>query len=176
MIKFITLLFIFIFGSSCSNTSTKSERLDPDIVKYPDPRQRAYRKKISQDKTLFSDLFNRKEKSGNNTQNLNINVNPFMWKASIEVLSKTIPLASVDSNSGIIISDWYTLKNKVNERIKISVSVSTMELRADGLNVSLFRQINKGSAWVNVDADPKIITKIERKIMSKAGQLSSEID
>ena len=36
-----------------------------------------------------------------------------------------MPLASVDSNSGIIITDWYNLKGKENERVKISVLINT---------------------------------------------------
>ena len=36
----------------------------------------------------------------------------FSWQASLDVLSSTMPLA-VDSNSGIIISDWYTVKIKI---------------------------------------------------------------
>ena len=52
-----------------------------------------------------------------------------------------MPLASVDSNSGIIITDWYNLKGKKNERVKISVLVNSIELRADGVKVSIFKQI-----------------------------------
>ena len=52
-----------------------------------------------------------------------------------------MPLASVDSNSGIIITDWYNLKSKNNERVKISVLINSQELRADGVKVSIFKQI-----------------------------------
>ena len=169
MFKFIILLLILFISNSCSNISTKSERLDPDVVKYPEPRQRAYKKKfLKQDKTIFSNLFSKKN---NVTQSLNFNVNPYLWKASVEILSKTIPLASVDSNSGIIITDWYNIKGKETERIKISVLVNTKELRADGVKVSVFKQVLKSNNWKNVNVNPKIGQKIERKIITKAGSM-----
>jgi hypothetical protein len=172
MLKFIILFLILFLNYSCSDVSTKTDRLDPDVVKYPDPRERAYRKRMGDNETFLGNLFGKK--SENKNLNIAFNVNPFIWKASIEVLSKTIPLSSVDSASGIIISDWYNLKGKSSERIKVSVSINTRELRADGLNVSVFKQTNRGNSWVNVEVDPKIALKIERKIMFKAGQLSAE--
>ena len=85
-----------------------------------------------------------------------------------------MPLASVDSNSGIIITDWYNLKGKENERIKISILVSTQELRADGVKVSMFKQILKSNTWKNVNVNPNIVQKLERKIITKAGSLQSK--
>ena len=41
-----------------------------------------------------------------------------------------MPLASVDSNSGIIISDWYNIKGKKNERVKISVLINTTRIKS----------------------------------------------
>ncbi len=102
-----------------------------------------------------------------------LTINPFLWQASLDVLSSTMPLASVDSNSGIIISDWYNVKNKNNERVKISVLVSTQELRADGIKVSIFKQILKSNTWNNSKVDPIIVQKIERKILKRAGSLAN---
>ena len=73
-----------------------------------------------------------------------------LWQASLDILSSTMPLASVDSNSGIIITDWYNIKGNQNERVKISVLINTQELRADGVKVSIFKQILKSNTWKNV--------------------------
>ena len=102
-----------------------------------------------------------------------MSINPFLWQASLDVLSSTMPLASVDSNSGIIISDWYTVKNKNNERVKISVLISTQELRADGIKVSIFKQILKSNTWTNTRIDPIVAQKLERKILNRAGSLAN---
>lgn len=127
------------------------------------------RKKIGKQGSFLSDLF----KSGNkkNASTVSLNVNPFIWQASLDILSSTMPLASVDSNSGIIITDWYNMKDKENERIKISVLVSTQELRADGVKVSVFKQVLKSNTWKNVNVNPDIVQKLERKIIAKAGSL-----
>ena len=83
-----------------------------------------------------------------------------------------MPLASVDSNSGIIITDWYNIKGKKNERVKISVLISTQELRADGVKVSMFKQILKSNTWKNVNVNPNIVQKLERKIIKKQVSLA----
>jgi hypothetical protein len=166
---FLSILFSIFFFTSCSSVTTKNERLDRDVVNYPDPRERAMRKKIGKQGSFLSDLF----KSGNkkNASTVSLNVNPFIWQASLDILSSTMPLASVDSNSGIIITDWYNMKDKENERIKISVLVSTQELRADGVKVSVFKQVLKSNTWKNVNVNPDIVQKLERKIIAKAGSL-----
>ena len=84
-----------------------------------------------------------------------------------------MPLASVDSNSGIIISDWYNIKGNQNERVKISVLINTQELRADGIKVSIFKQKLTSNSWNNIKVDPIIIQKLERKIIKKAGSLAN---
>ena len=165
----LSILFLIFFSTSCSNVSTENERLDRDVVNYPDPRERAMRKKIGKRGSFLSDLFKNENKK--NIATLSLNVNPFIWQASLDILSSTMPLASVDSNSGIIITDWYNMKGKENERVKISVLVSTQELRADGVKVSVFKQVLKSNTWKNVNVNPNIVQKLERKIIAKAGAL-----
>ena len=104
---------------------------------------------------------------------MQISVNPYLWKASLEVLSSTMPLASIDSNSGIIITDWYNLKSKNNERVKISVLIDSIDLRADGIKVSIFKQIKNGNTWNAAKINPKIVKNLERKIINQAGLLAN---
>ena len=87
-----------------------------------------------------------------------------------------MPLASVDSNSGIIISDWYNIKGSQNERVKISVLINTRELRADGVKVSVFKQMLKSNTWTNIKVDPIVVTKLERKIVKRAGSIANSRD
>ena len=125
LLQYLALLCVIFFLTNCSNVSTKSERLDKDIVNYPDPRERAVRKKIGNQGSFLQDIF--KSSNKRNINSISLNINPFIWQASLDILSSTMPLASVDSNSGIIITDWYNLKGKENERIKISILVSTQD-------------------------------------------------
>ena len=167
----LPLLCVIFFLTNCSSISTKTERLDKDIVIYTDPRDRAIAKRQANQGTFLKDIFKGNKKTEVNAVSLNIN--PFIWQASLDILSSTMPLASVDSNSGIIITDWYNLKGKDNERIKISVLVSSQELRADGVKVSVFKQVLRSNTWKNVNVNPNIIQKLERKIIIKAGYLQS---
>ena len=169
-ITFITLILSTLYA--CSAIKTETKRGDIEDVIYL-PRQQAERE-ISKKggssllKNLFSGNTNNSDFKGRQ-----LSVNPYLWQASLDILSSTMPLASVDSNSGIIISDWYNIKGKQNERIKISVLVNSQELRADGVKVSIFKQILRANSWSNANINPKIITNIERKILQKAGVLSN---
>ena len=96
-----------------------------------------------------------------------------MWRASLEILD-FLPMTTVDYSGGMIISDWYNLKNKPNERVKISILVQSEELRADGLVVKVFKQVNSGGNWVNTDINPKLALNLERKIIHKAGLLADQ--
>ena len=102
-----------------------------------------------------------------------MSVNPYLWQASLEILSSTMPLSSVDSSSGIIITDWYNLKSKNNERVKISVLINSIELRADGVKVSIFKQIKNANTWYSSKVNPNMIQNLERKIVKKAGLLAN---
>ena len=62
----------------------------------------------------------------------------------------------MDSNSGIIISDWYNIKGNQNERVKISVLINTQELRADGVKVTIFKQKLITNSWSNIKVNPKL--------------------
>ena len=54
-----------------------------------------------------------------------------------------MPLASADPFGGVIITDWYADPAAPNERFKATVYILDTRLRADALNVSIFRQTAK---------------------------------
>jgi hypothetical protein len=67
-----------------------------------------------------------------NKDGISANVNGFLWRASLNVLS-IAPLISTDALGGTIITDWYINKNIKNQRIKITAFIKTSELRSDGI-------------------------------------------
>ena len=165
---------LIVFAYSCSSVKTKTGKQDMDDVLYS-KRTQAEMKSINAKKgTLLSDLFNLNKKNKRETfADSRLTINPFLWKASLEILSSTMPIASVDSNSGIIITEWYNLKSKNNERVKISVLVNSSELRADGVKVSIFKQIKNANTWNDTKINPKIVANLERKIIRQAGLLAN---
>ena len=64
-----------------------------------------------------------------------------------------MPLASADPYGGVILTDWYANPEKPDERFKCTVYILDTRLRADGLNVTVFKQHQDASgAWVDVAA------------------------
>lgn len=100
-----------------------------------------------------------------------LGVNAFLWRASLDTLS-FMPLASADPYGGVIITDWYTNPEKPDERFKATVYILDTRLRADGLNVSLFKQVrNAGGQWVDSPVSGQSETDFENAILTRARQL-----
>ena len=102
--------------------------------------------------------------------------NPYLWRASLDTLD-SLPLVTADPYGGTIIYDWRAFENAPGERIKATVYILDSRLRADGVKVSVFRQVNQDGAWVDADADPETGIQLENAILSRARNLkASELD
>ena len=62
-----------------------------------------------------------------------------MWRATLDIVD-FIPLSSVDYGGGIIITDWYNNDSKDNSSIKIMVRFFSNEIRADGIEVTVYKK------------------------------------
>jgi hypothetical protein len=100
-----------------------------------------------------------------------IGVNGYLWRATLDTLS-FMPLASADPYGGVIITDWYSNPEKPDERFKATVYILDSRLRADGLNVAVFKQNRDASGnWVDAPAAAQTETDIENAILTRARQL-----
>lgn len=99
-----------------------------------------------------------------------IGVNSYLWRAALDTLS-FMPLVSADPFGGVIITDWFSDPSTPNERFKATVFILDTRLRADALNVSIFRQQQASGAWVDAAVDPETEVQIENAILQKARQL-----
>ena len=72
-----------------------------------------------------------------------LGVNSYLWRATLDTLS-FMPLASADPYGGVIITDWYVNPEKADERFKATVYILDTRLRADGLNVNVYKQTKAG--------------------------------
>jgi len=99
-----------------------------------------------------------------------IGVNSYLWRASLDTLS-FMPLESADPYGGVIITDWHTEASTPNERFKATVYILDTRLRADALNVSIFRQQQVNGSWVDAAVDPDTEIQIENAILTRARQL-----
>ena len=63
-----------------------------------------------------------------------------MWRASIKLLEFT-PLSNVDYSGGMIITDWFSDEKAENIYTKITVRFFSNEVRADGVNVIIYKKV-----------------------------------
>ena len=99
-----------------------------------------------------------------------IGVNAYLWRATLDTLG-FMPLAQVDSNGGVIITDWYATAQNPNERVKVTVSILDTELRSDAVKVTAIRQTLAGSGWVDAPVRAGTVQKLEETILSRARDL-----
>ena len=107
---------------------------------------------------------------GSSGSEAGIGVNSYLWRASLDTLN-FMPLASADPFGGVIITDWYSDAAAPNERFKATVYILDTRLRADALNVSIFRQTNNNGQWADAAVDPDTEVQIENAILTRARQL-----
>ena len=100
-----------------------------------------------------------------------IGVNAYLWRATLDTLA-FMPLASADPYGGVVITDWYVNPEKPDERFKATVYILDSRLRADGLNVTIFRQTANGAgSWVDAPTNAQTSIDIENAILTRARQL-----
>src|SRR5580698_2951094 len=100
-----------------------------------------------------------------------IGVNGYLWRATLDTLA-FMPLQSADPYGGVVITDWYVNPEKPGERFKATVYILDSRLRADGLTVTVFKEVNNGSgAWTASPTADQTSTDIENAILTRARQL-----
>lgn len=91
-------------------------------------------------------------------------VNKYLWKASLETLS-FMGIASENPSEGRIITDWKTF---AGERFKIVAKISSGELRADGLDVDVYKEVKARQAWVKTSPTKGFEGEVTQAIITKA--------
>jgi len=100
-----------------------------------------------------------------------IGVNSYLWRATLDTLA-FMPLQSADPYGGVVITDWYINPEKPGERFKATVYILDSRLRADGLTVTVFKQVSDGAGgWVAAPTADQTSTDIENAILTRARQL-----
>jgi len=100
-----------------------------------------------------------------------IGVNSFLWRATLDTLS-FMPLAQVDPHGGVIITDWHEDPNTRGERFKVNVLILGTDLRADGIRVSVFRQVQEPNGqWKDAKVDSTTARQLEDKVLTRAREL-----
>jgi hypothetical protein len=159
MFKSIIIIMLVSIISSCSNNKIVT---NPVTGKKSNPGlfSKDANKGISLDSVL----------NPQNNDGISANVNGYLWRASLNILS-IAPLVSTDALGGTIITDWYINKNIVNQRVKITAFIKTSELRSDGIEIKVHLQEKKDGNWFDTLRNINLETQIENQILNEARNL-----
>ena len=105
-----------------------------------------------------------------NKSSSGIPVNALLWRASLDIVS-TIPIDDVDTYGGTIITEWYSLADSPNERIKMTFFVLDLELRSDAIRVQVYVQRQENGVWVDGGTDSALGRKLEELVLTRAREI-----
>jgi len=160
MKKYILIFVATLLLSSCSS----GDFFNADPVEEKKGTPGLFSKDSSKGMNLSDILSGVDNKAGH------INVNAYLWRASLNILS-IAPLISTDALGGTIISDWYVNKDIENQRLKITAFIIGSELRSDGIRVKVHIQNFKNNNWSETYSDINLANKIEENILNEARNL-----
>ena len=108
---------------------------------------------------------------GNNAvSSIGMPINPYLWKGSLETIG-FMPLSSADPFGGIIITDWYSDGQTINERCKINIFIKGLELKTSNLKVNTFCQSFENNRWVDLPTSASQSAQLENAILNKAKRI-----
>jgi hypothetical protein len=173
MKKIITLALITLISTSiiaCSSSDDEDEvqtgasGINKTTTAYPldnKDQRRLERGKLGGEGGIFG-------MGGKNTRSVDAvgGVNSYLWRATLDTVS-FMPIASADPVGGVIITDWYQSPETKGEKLKLNIIITSSDLRADAVRVSVFKQVNGKDVAVN----PEVGTQLEDKILARARDL-----
>ncbi len=150
--------------SACGGTHPTQATVDnPETQTLPPQQQNA----------SLSTLFTFGKGSGGNNNGPGIQVNAYLWRATLDTLS-FMPLVSADPFGGVIITDWYSPAATPNERFKANAYILSQQMSANAIQVSIFHQVKQNGQWVDASVDPATVNGLEDRILARAADLKAE--
>tara|TARA_Y200000002_G_scaffold258689_1_gene214506 strand:- start:230 stop:805 length:576 start_codon:yes stop_codon:yes gene_type:complete len=156
----------FLFIILITLTSCKSiEKLPGGDAREisPDPKERV-KKNLEEGRGFRLDNFGKTSKGGDF---MFASANE-LWRASLDTLD-FMPLSSVNYSGGIIITDWYSDGDSLDESVKISIRFLTNEVRADALDIKIFyKKCNQVASCKISQKTGSLSAELKKQILSKA--------
>ena len=164
--KVAFLTFMTIMLSSCSYlpTPTSSETI-LDQNKKANSKGSFVTGKDEQGVKL-GDLFGGSQSGGA------LPINALLWRAALDTVS-VMPLDSVDTFGGTIITEWYAHPDDPTKRIKIAIFILDQELRADAVKVQTYLQQRPEGMfeWQDIGRDDGLSNRLEELILTRAREI-----
>ena len=160
-VSFLTIIgLVFISLVSCEGMPGGDARKNP-----PDPKERV-KKNLEEGRGFrLNDAIQGKGGKGGDFLFASANA---LWRASLDTID-FMPLSSVNYSGGIIITDWYSDGNNIDESVKISIRFLTNEVRADALNIKVFyKRCNQVATCKITEKSGSLVAELKKEILSKA--------
>ena len=161
LIKILLLLQLIISLNSCGPLAYKKV----DARKIPwDPEERV--KKNIEEGRGFQLLGG--EKTFGRTTTYEFASSNELWRATLDTID-FMPLTTANYSGGIIVTDWYSDNQNLNENIKITVRFLTNEIRSDALDLKIFyRNCDSSNKCKIIEKDGNLSKELKKEILKKA--------
>ena len=109
------------------------------------------------------------------SQSTTLPVNAILWRAALDIAA-LLPISDVDTFGGTIVTEWYSLPENPNERIKLTIFVVGRELRSDAIRVVVNVQKRDGlqGNWGNNFRDLQFSRRLEDLVLNRAREIRAE--
>ena len=158
--KFIQLLFLLqllIFLNSCGIYRKTDARKYP-----PNPKERVA-KNMEEGKGFR--IFDSNRSKGTNYEFASSNE---LWRATLDTID-FMPLTTANYSGGIIVTDWYSDNENLNESLKITVRFLSNEIRSDALDLNIFyRDCDSSNRCKIIEKQGNLVTELKKEILKKA--------
>lgn len=158
-IKIILFLTLITALNSCGPLAYKKT----DARKFPaDPKLRV--EKNMEDGKGFR-LFGGDKNRGTNYEFASSNE---LWRATLDTID-FMPLTTANYSGGIIVTDWYSDNENLNESLKITVRFLSNEIRSDALDLNIFyRDCDSSNRCKIIEKQGNLVTELKKEILKKA--------
>ena len=91
-----------------------------------------------------------------------------LWRATLDTID-FMPLTTANYSGGIIVTDWYSDNQNLDENLKITVRFLTNEIRADALDLKIFyRNCDSSNRCTVTEKEGSLVTELKKEILKKA--------
>ena len=161
LIKILLLLQLIISLNSCGPLAYK--KVDSSKISN-DPDERV-RKNIEEGRS-FQLLGGEKTFGGTTTYEFASSNE--LWRATLDTID-FMPLTTANYSGGIIVTDWYSDNQNLNENIKITIRFLTNEIRSDALDLKIFyRNCDTSNKCKIIEKEGNLSKVLKKEILKKA--------
>lgn len=97
-----------------------------------------------------------------------------LWRASLDTID-FMPLTTANYSGGIIVTDWYSDNENLNESIKVTIRFLTNEIRSDAINLKVFyKDCASSNECVVSERSGNLVNELKKQILKKATRYKKE--